>query len=631
MCGITGVYNYGSHKPVGEKLLKEMCRVIRHRGPDDEGYFLKGEFGMGMRRLSIIDVAGGHQPVFNEDGSVGIVFNGEIYNYQELMRGLQKKGHAFSTNSDTETILHLYEEMGDECVTELRGMFAFALWDGSEKKLLLARDRIGKKPLFYYLNSQRIVFASEIKSILQDDTVKRKLNLEAMVDYFTYLCVPWPKTIFQGIWKLPPAHVAIVTPRGLKLRQYWDVSFEQAPPENSESTVSHQLLELLRDCVDCRLESEVPLGAFLSGGIDSSTIVALMSDLQKEPVTAVSIGFREKQYNELPYAEEIARLFHARQHKHVVEPDALQVIDRLVWHFDEPFADSSAIPTYYVCKAAREHVTVVLSGDGGDEAFGGYRRYYYDVLEDQLRARLPRFARRLVLSPLAALYPQADWLPQYLRAKTLLTNLTLPPDRGYFNSRSIFREPGRRDLLNSEVLEELGDYDPFSVLEPHFKRTEGWPHLSRLQYVDLKTYLPDDILAKVDRMSMASSLEVRCPLLDQKLWLFLAGVSPHLKIKGRERKFILKKVMEPIVPRHILYRRKWGFITPLASWFRGGLKEFGQELFLHSKDSNSGLFDRQQISSLWKDHQSGKRDYATHLWTILMFELWYRQFMKEAV
>jgi len=629
MCGIAGLYNYASRLPVSEETVRRMCDVIRHRGPDDEGYLTDGEFGMGMRRLSIIDVAGGHQPVFNEDGSAGIVFNGEIYNYRQLMSRLRKKGHTFRTGSDTETIIHLYEEMGDDCVTELRGMFAFAIWDARKKKLLLARDRIGKKPLFYFLSPQRIVFASEIKSILEDETIERKLNLQALADYLTYLCVPGPKTIFQGIWKLPPAHLAVVSPQGMRHRPYWDLSFGEEPLESDESVVLEDLSELLRDCVGCRLESEVPLGAFLSGGIDSSAVVALMAGLQKKPVTSLSIGFEERRYNELPYAEEVARIFGTRQFKHVVKPDALGVLDTLVWHFDEPFADSSAVPTYYVCKAAREHVTVALSGDGGDEAFGGYRRYYYDRLENRLRARLPRFVRRFLLSPLAAAYPQADWLPQYLRAKTLLTNVTLSPERGYFNSRSIFKKPHRNRLLSSEVQEALGEYDPFSVLEPHFRRTEGWPHLSRLQYVDMKTYLPDDILVKVDRMSMAVSLEVRSPLLDQKLWSYLTGVSPELKIRGRERKYILKKVMEPDIPGHILYRAKWGFIAPLAHWFRTDLRQFGRDLLLDSEGRASGVFDRSRISAMWKDHQSGKRNYETHLWIILMFELWHRQFMDR--
>jgi asparagine synthase (glutamine-hydrolysing) len=628
MCGIAGIYNFGGHLPVTQKLLEDMCQVIEHRGPDDEGYYRQGEFGMGMRRLSIIDVAGGQQPIFNEDGSIGIVFNGEIYNYRELMSQLEKKGHVFKTSCDTETIVHLYEEKGDDCITELRGMFAFALWDSRQKKLLLARDRVGKKPLFYWLDGQRCVFGSEIKSILQDPAIEKNLNLEAMADYFTFLCVPWPKTIFRGIWKLPPAHKAVVTPQGMKISSYWDLSFEENFSEENLPEISERLVAELRDSVACRLESEVPLGAFLSGGIDSSAVVALMASLQKDPVTSVSIGFQERDHDELPYAEQIAREFHTQHFEHIVKPDALQVLEKLVWHFDEPFADSSALPTYYVCKAAREHVTVALSGDGGDELFGGYRRYFYDVLEDGLRARLPEFVRRYLVSPLAAIYPKADWLPQFLRAKTLLTNLTLSPNRGYYNSRSIFKEPMRRCLLRPEVVEELGSYDPFSVLEPHFQRTQSWPRLSQLQYVDLKTYLHDDILVKVDRMSMANSLEVRSPLLDQKLWHFLAGVSPDLKIRGKERKFIFKKAMEPMVPRRILYRRKRGFVVPLAQWFRGSVKKFGEELFLGSGKGKSGLFDAQYVRTIWRDHQSGKRNYATHLWTVLMFELWHRKFME---
>jgi asparagine synthase (glutamine-hydrolysing) len=631
MCGIAGIYNYGSRLPVEEQLLREMCRVIEHRGPDDEGYYRQGEFGMGMRRLSIIDVAGGRQPVFSEDDSVGVVFNGEIYNHRDLMRELQKKGHVFRTQCDTEVIVHLYEEMGDGCVTKLRGMFAFALWDGKERKLLLARDRMGKKPLFYWINGQRCLFASEIKSILQDPTLERNLNLEALADYLTYMCVPWPKTIFRGIWKLPPAHLAVVSSRGLRLQQYWDLSFQakRNGREDYQRRVSEGLLQMLQDSVGCRLESEVPLGAFLSGGVDSSAVVALMAAHKKNPVTTVSIGFHERDYNELPYAEEVARKFCTRHFAHLVEPDALQILEKLVWHFDEPFADSSAVPTYYVCQGAREHVTVALSGDGGDEAFGGYRRYFYDLLENHLRSFLPEFVRRFVVSPLATVYPKADRLPQFLRAKTMLTNLTLSSNRGYYNTRSIFKESMRGDLLRSNVQEELGQYDPYSVLEPHFKRTEGWPHLSRLQYVDMKTYLHDDILVKVDRMSMANSLEVRSPLLDQNLWHFLAGVPPDLKISGRERKFIFKKTLEPILPNEILYRKKRGFSIPLAEWFRGSLKDLGREVFLGSRNQKSDFFEPRSVQAIWEDHQSGRRNYGTHLWTILMFELWHDRYMKR--
>ncbi len=630
MCGIVGQYNFGDHRPVEEEDIRRMCRVIAHRGPDDEGTFQDGDFGMGMRRLSIIDLPGGQQPIFNEDRTVAVVFNGEIYNYRDLMAQLKGKGHRFKTRSDTETIVHLYEEMGPACPRLLRGMFAFALWDGPNRRLMLARDRVGKKPLFYWLGPGRCVFGSEMKSIFQDPQVPRDINLQAVVDYVTFLCVPWPKTIYQNVWKLPPGSVAVVDPRGLRLSQYWDLDFAAGDTRSDERRAVGELMEHLRDSVGCRLESEVPLGAFLSGGIDSSAMVALMSTLQEKPVTSVSIGFQEKRFDESSDAGEIARRFHTRHHTHVVSPDALSVLDKLVWHFDEPFADSSAVPTYYVCRAARQHVTVALSGDGGDEAFGGYRRYYYDLLEGRFRAALPAFIRRWMISPLAAIYPKADRLPRFLRAKTLLSNVAADADRGYFRSRSIFQEPLRRCLLRPEVLETVAPYDPFSVLEPHFQRTRGWPHLSRLQYVDLKTYLPDDILVKVDRMSMANSLEVRSPLLDQRLWAYLAGLSPDLKINGREQKYIFKKTMEPLLPRATLYRKKRGFVVPLAGWFRDGIKEMGRQVLLDDSSAGSGLFEPACLERLWRDHQSGRRNYATHLWTVLMFELWYRTFMKAS-
>jgi len=628
MCGIAGQYNYGDHQPVEEEILERMCRVIEHRGPDDQGTFRDGDIGLGMRRLSIIDLPGGAQPIFNEDRTVAVVFNGEIYNYRELMSRLKSQGHRFQTRSDTETIVHLYEEMGPDCTRLLRGMFAFALWDGPNRRLVLARDRVGKKPLFYWLDRGRCVFGSEMKSIFQDPGVPRQINLQAVIDYLTFLCVPGPKTIYRNVWKLPPGSTAVVSPQGMRLSQYWDLQFSAADAQGDERRAARELTEQLEDSVACRLESEVPLGAFLSGGIDSAAVVALMSTLQENPVTSVSIGFEERKYDELPGAGEIAERFNTRHHTHVVRPDALSILDKLVWHFDEPFADSSAVPTYYVCRAARRHVTVALSGDGGDEAFGGYRRYYYDLLEGRLRNVLPAFLRRWAISPLAAVYPKADRLPRFLRAKTLLSNVADTAERGYLRSRSIFQPPLRRGLLRPEVLESVGSYDPFSVLQPHFQKTEGWPHLSRLQYVDLKTYLPDDILVKVDRMSMANSLEVRCPLLDQRLWAYLAGLPPDLKIRGKERKYILKKTMEPLLPRDTLYRRKQGFVVPLASWFRDGIRAMSRQVLL--EEEGSGLFQPAGLIRLWNDHQSGRRNYATHLWTVLMFELWYRTFMNAA-
>ena len=630
MCGIAGQYNYGDHRPVEEQILRRMCRVIEHRGPDDEGYFRDGDLGLGMRRLSIIDLPGGQQPIFNEDRTVAVVFNGEIYNYRELMSRLKSKGHRFQTRSDTETIVHLYEEMGPACPRLLRGMFAFALWDGPNRRLVLARDRVGKKPLFYWLDRGRCVFGSEMKSIFQDPEVPREINLQAVIDYLTFLCVPGPKTIYRNIWKLPPGSVAVISSGGLRLSQYWDLDFNAGEARGDERRISGELIEQLEDSVACRLESEVPLGAFLSGGIDSATVVALMSTLQKKPVTSVSIGFREKEYDELPGAGQIAERFGTRHHTHVVKPDALSVLDKLVWHFDEPFADSSAVPTYYVCRAARQYVTVALSGDGGDEAFGGYRRYYYDLLEGRVRAFLPAFVRRLLVSPLAAVYPKADRLPRFLRAKTLLSNVADTAERGYLRSRSIFHPPLRRGLLRPEVLEAAGPYDPFSVLQPHFQRTRGWPHLSRLQYVDLKTYLPDDILVKVDRMSMANSLEVRSPLLDQRLWTYLAGLPPDLKIRGKERKYILKKTMEPLLPRTTVYRRKRGFVVPLAAWFRDGIGSMSRQILLEETGAGSGLFQPACLNRMWQDHQSGRSNYATHLWTVLMFGMWYRAFIKTA-
>jgi len=625
MCGICGVYNFGSHEPVSPELLKRMTDAIVHRGPDDDGYHVDGDAGLGFRRLSIIDVAGGHQPIFNEDGTCAIIFNGEIYNYRGLRQGLLARGHRFKTTSDSETILHLYEEQGPECIQSLRGMFAFAIWDARRRHLLLARDRLGIKPLYYYCQGGRLLFGSEMKAILRDPQVRRTIDLQALSDYVSLVYIPAPKTIFREVRKLPAGHYALVTPEGLQVRQYWDLRFGEVSSE-PEGVLTERLAAMLREVVEMRLMSEVPLGAFLSGGVDSTSVVALMSELMDGPVITNSIGFPEASYDETPYARAVAERFRTDHHEYIVKPKAVEILDTLSWHYDEPFADSSAIPTYYVSKVAREHVTVALTGDGGDENFAGYRRYLFDRLENDLRRRIPAPVRRYVIGAAARLYPKADWAPRVFRGKTLLTNLSSPPEVGYFNTMCSFKEAEKPRLFQDAVYRALGGYSTYSVFEHHFARAGTTDPLSRVQYVDIKTYLVDDILTKVDRASMAVSLEARVPLIDHKLTEFAATIPSGLKLNGRTGKYIFKRAMGDRLPERVVNRKKMGFAIPLDIWFREDIKDFTADILFSPRSGIRDFFSDQSVRRLWAQHQSGVRDHSARLWILLMFELWHRKF-----
>jgi asparagine synthase (glutamine-hydrolysing) len=600
--------------------------VIAHRGPDDDGFYVTGKVGLGHRRLSIIDVAGGHQPLFNEDGTVAIVFNGEIYNYKELAQIVEARGHTLRTRSDTETIVHLYEEFGEDCVAMLRGMFAFALWDARQHTLLLARDRVGKKPLYYADVHGTIVFGSELKCLLEHPLMPRELNEQAVADYFSYQYVPAPKTIFKAARKLRAGHYLVVTPRGLRARQYWDIDFSQ-PEMRSEAEWCEALLAALREAVDVRLMSEVPLGAFLSSGVDSSTVVKLMSEITARPVVTASIGFTEEQYSETKAARAFAESLHADHHERIVNPQAVEAVEKLAWHYDEPFADASAVPTFYVSQAAREFVTVALSGDGGDESFAGYRRYAFDAMENRVRAVAPAALRKPLFGALAAVYPKADWLPQPLRAKATFKNLALEPAAAYFNSVYGAMANERVALLDDDLQQRLGAYDPFEVFLEHYQRANTTDPLARAQYADIKTYLTDDILVKVDRASMAVSLEVRCPLLDHRVMELAARMPSSLKLKGREGKYIFKRALAPLLPDEILTRRKQGFVLPVAEWLRGDLRALAESLLFDSS-SEDGLLRRSHITHLWQQHQATRRDFSRPLWTILMFRLWQQKFLK---
>jgi len=610
---------------VSEDLIRRMTQTIIHRGPDDEGIYTAPGIGLGFRRLSIIDVAGGHQPIANEDGSIWVMLNGEIYNYTELRDDLLGKGHNFVTRSDTESIVHLYEEYGEHCFEKLRGMFAIALWDSRQRKLLLARDRVGKKPLFYFADRERIAFGSELKCLLVAKDIPRTMDAESLADYFSFGYIPAPKTIYREVRKVRPGHYVVASDKGIRESAYWDISFGEAE-NRSEEEWCESIRQALCEATRIRLMSDVPLGAFLSGGVDSSAVVALMSRLMNRSVTTCSIGFEDKEYNEAEHARTIAKLFHTDHHEQAVHPQAVDVLDKLVWHYDEPFADSSAIPTYYVSWVARQTVTVALGGDGGDENFAGYRRYYFDRMENQLRSFAPEGLRRAVFGPLGRVYPPLAWAPRVFRGKATFQSLSRSPLEGYFNSISIFRPDEKCRLFSEDFRSSLNGYDSIGVLQYHYDRSGSEDLLSRIQYVDIKTYLPDDILAKVDRASMAVSLEVRAPLLDHRLMELAARIPSDLKLRGRTGKYIFKEAMSDILPHDILHRRKQGFAIPLASWFRRELKDVAWEAIFSHDD---GILDQGYLRRVWDEHQRGTYDRSAHLWAVLMYRKWHETFATE--
>lgn len=627
MCGLAGIYNFKSREPVSPRLLKAMTDTLVHRGPDDEGFHVSGPLGLGHRRLSIIDLGGGHQPMTNEDSTVWVAFNGEIYNFKDLHDELVKKGHVFKTRSDTEAIVHLYEEEGERCFERLRGMFAIAVWDARNQTLILARDRVGKKPLFYFYDGSRIAFASEMKGLLELPNIPREIDLEAIADYFSFLYIPAPKSIFKHIRKVLPGHYIVVSDAGVRETEYWDINFSETLVR-TEKEWCETLLETYCEAVQLRLISDVPLGAFLSGGVDSSSVVALMSDIVRGSVTTCSIGFEEEKFNELDYAREIATRFGTDHYEKIVRPDALAIVEKLAWHYDEPFADSSAIPTYYVSQVARQNVTVALAGDGGDENFAGYRRYYFDQRENIVRNLLPAAIRQSVFGILASLYPKADWAPRIFRGKATFQNLARSPIEAYFRSISAFQFELKERLLHSDVRRSLNGYDSLTVLRDYYDKARTADPLSRIQYVDIKTYLTDDILVKVDRASMAHSLEVRAPILDHKLMELAATMPSSVKLRGMDGKYIFKKALAKTLPQSVLHRNKMGFAVPLSQWFRNDLKEFAHSiLFAESGDT---LLTGATIKRVWEEHQSGLRNRSTELWALLMFRLWERQFMTSA-
>jgi asparagine synthase (glutamine-hydrolysing) len=587
MCGIAGIFYTDSSEIISEALLWRMTSVLHHRGPDEGSVYVDGPVGLGHRRLRVIDLEGGGQPIFNEDRSMAIVFNGEIYNFHELRKDLLRRGHRFETQSDTEVIIHAYEEYGGECVHYLRGMFAFAIWDGKKRELFLARDRMGIKPLFYYWDGRKFMFGSEIKAILEDPAVKREINLIALDDYLTYQYIPSPNTIFKGIRKLRPGHTLSVSNQRIIEHEYWDMQFEPQDGK-SDSELVNCLLEKLHETIGLHLISDVPLGAFLSGGLDSSAVVAVMARLLKDPVYTASIGFREAEFDEIAYARLVAKAFKTSSYEKIMEAKDSNIVDILVWHFDEPLADPAMIPNYYVSQLARERMTVCLSGDGGDENFAGYTRFSKFVDDS---ADFPHSAEKL-----------------------------------FFNTKSHLTREMKSLVYQEWLKKSLGDYDPFSIMKLYFDRARHLDPLSRVQYVETKTYLVDNILVKVDRTSMAHGLEVRVPFLDHVLMEYVASIPPRHKLHNGEGKYILKKAFRKVLPSQILDRPKMGFVVPLSRWFREDLKATFEERVFSRDAFTADLFNPNILKQWWTQHQAGERDYSRQLWAILVLECWGRKF-----
>lgn len=630
MCGIAGVAHADPARPVAEPLLRAMCAVMRHRGPDDEGVLSAPGVGLGMRRLSIIDLAGGRQPIANEDGSIHVVLNGEIYNYQELRPGLEAKGHVFKTHSDTEVIVHLYEEHGDACVESLRGMFAFALWDAKRQRLLAARDRLGKKPLHYAVLRDRLLFASEMKSILVDPAVPREVDPVALDQYLTFEYVPGERTMFRAIRRVPPGHRLTWERGALSVHPYWQLSAE---PDTTRTVGEwcEALRTELREAVRLRLISDVPLGVLLSGGLDSSTIVALMRQVTSGDIRTFSIGFEDQSYDERTYARLVAQRFGTRHEEFTVRPNAVGLVERLVGHFDEPFADVSAIPTFLVCEMARRRVTVALGGDGGDELFGGYDAYLAQRLAGGY-ARVPAVIRRGLIEPLASgLRPSAQKKGAVNRLKRFVEGFEHPEAIGHARWMAFLSVAEKTRLYTPAFRQALGTVDGYAPILDAARRFAGLDPLAKAMAIDLVTYLPDDILAKVDRMSMATSLEVRAPFLDHHVVELVARIPSRLKIQGSRTKHILKMAMRDFLPAEVLKKPKQGFSIPVKNWLRGELQALMRATLEPERLRRHGYVEPAVVQGWMSEHLAGRINHAHRLWSLMMLELWHEQYLDRPV
>ena len=625
MCGIAGfVESASTPSPFGpdssRALIHRMCDVIRHRGPDDEGVWVEEGVALGMRRLSIIDLSTGHQPIHNEDCSVWIVFNGEIYNFRELRRELEAAGHCFYTSTDTEVIVHAYEQWGTGAIGRLRGMFGLAIWDTTSRTLLVARDRIGIKPMHYATLNGRFYFGSELKSLLEAPDLPRDLDPGALDHYLSFLYTPRDGSIFKSVRKLPPGHLLTWKDGRIAIEQYWRMPATETFTGSEEDAV-RQLRGVLSDAVRSHMTSDVPLGAFLSGGVDSSLVVGLMSELSSARVKTFAIGFDEPAFDELAHARRVANHFGTDHHELVVTPDGVSILDELVSHFDEPFADSSAIPTWYVSQMARRHVTVVLSGDGGDELFGGYERYLPHPRVVAFDRYSPRALRRVAAVAAAG-------LPHGVRGKNFLRHVGRNEQGRYLDAIRFFGADEKPALLTPEIQRAIDGPDPEVRLARHFERFARLPWSSQMMRFDAETYLPEDVLTKVDRMSMAHSIESRVPLLDNEVVAFASALPASLKIKNGRRKHVLKEVAASLVPREILDRPKQGFGVPLGTWFRGNLRELFADTLLSPSSLQRGYFRPAFVRHIVNEHLNGKRDHTLRLWQLVVFEKWQQQYVN---
>lgn len=626
MCGITGfVVNGGSRPERG--VLEAMNGAIFHRGPDEDGFFVDDHAALAMRRLAIIDLAGGQQPIWNSDRTKCIFFNGEIYNYQELRKGLEARGHQLHTNSDTEAIVYLYDEFDFDCLQHLRGMFAIAIWDTVERTLFLARDRVGKKPLLYsHQPNGDLIFGSEFQAVLKHPSVSREVDPEAIDAYLSFSCVPAPLTAFKSIRKLEPGHWLKWKDGAIETRRYWLPDFSKKIKISEEEAIE-ETTRILRESTRLRMISEVPLGAFLSGGVDSSVVVALMAQESSNPVKTFSIGFEEEDFSELKWARMVADHVGAEYNEFIVKPNALEILPTLVEHYGEPYADSSAIPTYYVSKETRQHVTVALNGDGGDESFAGYERYAAMRLAEKYH-RIPAALRKPLVEVPASLIPTSELKRSRARdLKRFLSAASLPKVERYFRWNSAFDRDAKAALYSTDFQHQVDEADASEFLRKWFAAANGSGIIDTTMLVDQMTYLPNDLLVKVDIASMANSLEARSPFLDHNVIEFAASLPESMKVTGVETKSFLKKVASRLVPNEAIYRRKMGFGVPVGNWFRGEMKEFVRGVLLSEVSLKRGIVKPEMLRKYVDEHTSGERDHAFRIWALLMLELWFQRFI----
>ncbi len=628
MCGIVGIFDVTEKREINRDLLDKMNESQFHRGPDEGGLHIEQGLGFGHRRLSIIDLSHGQQPMHSADGNVILTYNGEVYNFPELRKELEALGYKFETHCDTEVIVYAWQAWGEDCVLRLRGMFAFAIWDRDKQTLFLARDRLGIKPLYYsQLKNGQVIFSSELKALKQHPELSREIDPTAIEDYFGFGYIPDPKTIYKDVYKLEPGFCLTVK-RGASViqpRQYWDVQFNENS-QGTEQELQEQLIEKVREAVEIRTVADVPLAAFLSGGVDSSAIVAMMAGLTEDAINTCSISFGDPAFNESQFAAKVAKQYHTKHRVEQVDPEDFSLVSKLAGIYDEPYADSSALPTYRVCELAKKQATVVLSGDGGDENLAGYRRYRWHTYEDRMRNFMPDAIRKPLFGFMGQVYPKADWAPKIFRAKSTFESIARDSIEGYFHSVSVNSNAIRSALFSDQLKNDLQGYQAVDVFRRHMKKAPSDAQ-SLVQYLDIKTYLPGDILTKVDRASMAHSLEVRVPLLDHQLVEWIASLAPDLKLRNKEGKYIFKKSLEPYLPNDILYRPKMGFGVPLSGWFKGPLKEQVKESLLGETMMECGYFDPKFLRKLVDQHQSGLRDNSTSIWSLLMFD----SFLQDSI